>query len=312
MFPSPWNLQGGTGGISLQGGTGVQQASPIQVQGTAPTAPQVQGYTTGGTATGGAIASGPSAADIAAQQTAAQVSDLQSQIVARRQQANQIFDALTGAVNALAQAKRSDYETGYNQNVQRAGEDFTQQGDQLNNTYAARGLGDSSYRINAFDQAGQAYTRSLQDMGNTRNTDLANIGSTAASQQAAIGSDRASVNNTPISQIGVRADGSYDVTALQNARDQLDQRIQAATVQQAQLNTPQGYRGQLDQIAPNNQINSQLQSALGGLIKAAIPQNVKDKIASTLISNYAPDQSQLWEQYYQQQQTQQEPTVQNA
>jgi hypothetical protein len=308
MFPSPWQLQGGT---NVQVGTGIQQADPgYQVQGTT-SGGTSEGYTTGGS-TGGYTSSGPSAAEIAAQQQAQQVSDLQSQIVARRQAANQIFDALTGAVNALAQEKRSNYEQGYSQNVQRAGEDFTQQGDQLNNTYAARGLGDSSYRINAFDQAGQAYNRTLQDMGNQRNSDLANIGATAASQQASIGSDRASVNGTPLEQIGVRSDGSYDVTALQNARDQLDQRIQAAQVQQAQLNTPSGYRGQLDQIAPNTQLNTQLQNALSGLIKAAVPQSVKDKLANTLISSYDPANAAYWQDVYNQGQNQQEKTVQNA
>lgn len=242
----------------------------------------------------GGAAAGPSAADIAAQQQAQEVAALRNDIIGRRQRANAIFDALTGAVNSLAQEKRGQLEAQFQQNSQRAQEDFITKGDELNSVYAARGLGDSSYRVNAANLASRDYQRTFQDLVGGRDAGLAKVGAEAVGTQAQIAADRNSVNSRNLNEIN-------DPNALRELRNQTEDRVNKADVQSAQFGTDAGFRGRLDQIAPYAGINDALKSALTGLIQSATPKPVKDKLAGALISNYAPGDAQIWQQFYDEQ-----------
>lgn len=301
---SVWNPQGGavnTLQAAPSSGLRVQSAPTNSAQLLQPTTAPAYGQrlsspgarTSAGVVapSGGQAAGGASASDIAAQQQAAEVAGLRNEIISRRQRANSIFDALTGAVNALAQEKRGQLDAQFNQNTQRATEDYVTKGDELNNVYAARGLGDSSYRINAADLAGRDYQRTTQDLGSQHEQGLAQTGAEASGTQAQIGADRGSVNN-------INLDELTDVTSLRDLRSQIDDRIRKAEVQQSQFGTDAGFRGKLDQIAPYNGSNDALKSALNGLIQSATPKPVKDKLANSIISTYAPGDAQIWQQYY--------------
>lgn len=252
------------------------------------------GVVGGGARTGGGAAGG--GAQTAAQQ--AQIGGLRNEIIARRERANSIFDALTGAVSALAQEKRGQLESQFQQEQTRATEDFTTKGDELSRIYAARGLGDSSYRVNALDKASQEYQRAIQDLGQQKQTGLAKVGSEAAGAQARIGADKGALGAIRLDEVGRKPDGTYDVNALVELRNNLDERIRNAEVQQTQFGTEAGFRGQLNQIAPYGGTVDALKSALTSLAQSAAPTVVKDRIATALIGNYAPQEGGVWQNFY--------------
>lgn len=316
--PSVWQQPYGTGTVKLGG---VTVDNPMRLEKTKalpssgqpaavsspaapiPTASSPMTRSGGQAALGGG---GPSAADVAAQQQAQELAGLRNEIISRRERANSIFDALTGAVQALAQEKRGGLEQQYQQETGRALEDFTDKGDELQRVYAARGLADSSYRINAVDKASRDYQRSLQDLGSAREKGLSDVGSEASGSLARIGADRGAVNAQDLGEIGRKEDGTYDTNALRELRNQLDARIREAEVQQSQFGTAQGFRGRLDQIAPYNGIGDSLRSALATLIQSATPTVVKDRLASQLIANYAPSDSAAYQKFYEDQKKQTE------
>lgn len=248
----------------------------------------VQGAATGG---GG----------IAQAQDTQQIAGLRNEIIARRDRANSIFDALTGAISALAQEKRGGLEQQFQQQQQQATEDFTNQSGQLARAYRGRGIGDSSFKVNALDAAGNQFQRAIQDLGSQRQSGLAKVGSESEVALARLGADRGSLAGINIDEVGRRDDGTVDITKLAELRDSLDDRIRQAQVQQTELGTESGFRGKLDQIAPYGGTTEALRGALNSLIQAAVPKAVKDRLASAIISNYAPTDAGVWQQYYEEQ-----------
>lgn len=242
--------------------------------------------------TGGGGYSGGGGVDQGTAQQSAEAENLRSEIISRRDRANAIFDALTGAVSALAKAKRSELESQFTNEQQTATQDYSNQGEQLNRVYAARGLGDSSYRVNALDQAAQAFQAALSQLGQEKQSGLAEIGAQAQGQLGAIQADRGSIEDLRLGELG------DDVGSLRELRNSLDDRIRQAEVQQGTLNTPEGFRGRLAKIAPSGGASNALKAALDSLVNSATPKKVKDTLAQSIIANYDPDNGQFWKNYY--------------
>lgn len=281
LAPAPYSAVGMLGGATLGASTTNTPPPPA-----APTAPPSGG---GRAAAGGPTGSSP------------QVAALRADIIARRERANSIFDALTGAVQALAQEKRGGIEGDFAREQGRAIEDSTNQLNTVARTYRGRGLGDSSYKVNALDEGATAQARALEDLGRQRESGLTQVGSEAETALARINADRGSVGGIDLAQVGRREDGTYDVNQLAELRNSLDERIREAEVQQTQFGTQAGFRGKLEKIAPYGGTVDTLKSALSSLVQSAAPKVVKDRLASAIISNYAPTDAQTWTNFYEEQ-----------
>lgn len=315
MMPNIW-LQGSS--PSLQGSQPRLQGSSPSLQGSSPslqvtanpfgggrlTQPSGSGYVAGastGTSSGGGGGGAPSAGDVASQQQAQQIASLKEEIIARRQRANSIFSALTGAVQALAKSKRGELEEGYVKETEGAEEDFTRQSQLIAGRYRGRGLGDSSYKSYALEDAGEDYEGTLEDLGQARQSGLAQVGSDTDTLLAQLSADKASVNYDKLNEVGKRDDGTYDPQKLIELRSKIDERIRELGVQQSQLKTSKGFRGSLDKIAPYGGITDSLRNSLTALANSAAPKIVKDRLANTIISNYAPTDAQTWTNFYEEQ-----------
>lgn len=246
----------------------------------------------GGSAGGGAAGGGGLGAG------SPQVAELRSEIAARRERANSIFAALTEAVSALTKEKRSGIESDFAREQGEALEDYTSQSNTLARTYRGRGLGDSSFKVGALEEAGDEYSDTLADLGRQRQAGLAQTGSEADIALARINADRGSVSDIDLGEIGRREDGTYDVNQLVSLKNDLDNRIREAQVQRSEFRSQKGFRGRLDEISPYKGTTTALKSALQSLVKTATPQSVKDKLASAIINNYAPDDAGTWQNFY--------------
>lgn len=302
MMPNLWGTQ-----PNLQGSSNLTQTQPtLQASNTGTgnqrlgTLSPSAGYTQGASTapTGGAA---PSASQIAAQQQAQQIATLREEIMSRRQRANSIFSALTGAVQALAQEKRGELEQGFAKESAGAEEDYTRNSQLIANRYRGRGLGESSYKEYALEDAGEDYQGTLEDLGAARQKGLSQVGSDTDSLIAQLNADKESVNYDPIAEVGKREDGTYDPQKLIELRSKIDERIREAGVQEAQLKTGAGFRGSLDKIAPYGGIVETMKNSLAALAKSAAPKVVKDRIAETIIGNYAPSDAGTWRSFYEEQ-----------
>lgn len=260
-----------------------------------------QGGPGGGGAVGGASTGGGGGGGIAGAQNAQQVASLRNEIIARRDRANSIFDALTGAVSALAAEKRGQLESQFEQESGQAASNYGETSGQISRAYRGRGLGDSSYRINALDKASQDYQRTVQDLTAQRGSGLAKVGAEATGVLARAQADRESLGGIRLDEVGRRDDGTYDVNKLVELRNDLDNRIREASVQQTELGTEAGFRGKLDQIAPYGGTTNALKASLNSLLQAAVPKVVKDRLAAQLIGTYAPTDATVWQEYYDEQ-----------
>lgn len=224
----------------------------------------------------------------------AEVASLRDEIISRRERANSIFDALTGAVSALAASKRGELEKGFQREQQTATEQFGTQSKDISRAYRGRGLGESSYRINALEDAGKAFQGALAQLGEQRTAGLGEIGGQLAGQLARIKADRGSMADLNLDELG------DDVGSLRQLRNNLDERIREAEIQQATARTPEGFAGQLNKVAPYGGTTNALKGALDSLLKSATPQTVKSALAQQIISNYDPDNEAFWKNYYEQ------------
>lgn len=259
----------------------------------------------GGGQTGGGTDPAAAAEAQRKAEEAARIQGLRDEISARRQRANTIFDSLTAAVQNLAKEKRGELEGSYNQQQAAATDQFGQQSNLIANRYRGRGLGDSSYKTYALEDAGESYNATVQQLGRERQQGLADVGGYLTEQEARIGADRQAANYDDLTQVGLREDGTYDANALIELRSKLDERIREAEVQQAQTTTNAGFRGRLDQVSPYSGAVDTLKSSLAALARSAAPSTVKDRIAQTLIGNYAPEDGSTWTNFYQEEQKKQ-------
>lgn len=297
MLPDIWNQP--LNASSLQGGSATRLQNTASGQDLQPTAQPI-GTLGGGGGGGGGNAppggdnlGGGSLYTSPGAPVGGDIANLKEEIMSRRSRANSIFEALTDAVTSLAKERRGQIEGQYKEQSNRAVEDFTDKGDELRRVYAARGLADSSFRVMGEDRAGRDYSRALTDLGSQRSTGLAQVGQEAVGQRARIGADRESLNDFNLDEIG------DDEQALTSLRDTLDKRIREAQIKKAELNTAEGFRGKLDKIAPYTGVNKVLKASLSSLVGLATPKVVKDRIAGALIKNYASEDFDYWNEYYQ-------------
>lgn len=298
---------GSGGGLTQQGGSyyaggltynnGGQMAPRISP----PPAPPVPGSgQTLGASTGGG-GGGDSEAQLEAQrkaEEAARVQGLRDEITARRQRANSIFETLTAAVQNLAKDKRAEFEKSFADQQKSATDTFEQESGLIANRYRGRGLGDSTYKTYALEDAGESYENTVTQLGRERKAGLADIGAATDEQLARIGADRQATSYDNLLEVGRREDGTFDPAELIKLRAKIDERIRDAEVQQAQVKTSGGFRGSLNQIAPYSGAVDTLKASLSQLARSAAPKQVKDRIAQTLIGNYAPQDGNTWTKFY--------------
>lgn len=231
---------------------------------------------------------------------AAQSAQLRNEILSRRARANAIFDALTNTVNAIAQERTGELESDFGRQVgsiQQQAEDTS--GDLLN-AFGSRGLLDSSYRINAQERAAREASGAVDELGRARGAGLADIGRFVSGTRGGLEATREGINAIDLNQFG------DDPNALAKVRDQLDQRIRELQTTQAETQTGRGYRQSLRQAVPNlRDLAGPVKQALDSLVRAAVPANVKQALASGIInSSPDPEERLLWQRYFDQVQQQ--------
>lgn len=204
---------------------------------------------------------------------------------------NNLYNILTNDISTLTQERRSQLESNYGEQNTDLTKQYEKASGVLPNAFSARGIRDSSYYENAATDAADTYTKSQKQLQSDKEQKLADLGRTYAGQMAGIQAGRGSIAGYNPSFYGTEAD-------LAGARNNFDTQIGQLTQQHAGLGTDQGYRGQLNAIAPIKSTGAaDLQAQLQKITQSSIPGFAKETIAKGLIKQSGQDPA-YWEDYY--------------
>jgi len=204
---------------------------------------------------------------------------------------NNLYNILTNDINTLTQDRRNQLEANYGEQNADLTKQYEKAAGVLPNAFSARGIRDSSYYENAATDAADTYTKSQKQLQSDKEAKLADLGRTYSSQMAGIQAGRGSIAGYNPNFYGTEAD-------LAGARNTFDSQIGQLTQQHAGLGTDQGYRGQLNSIAPIKSTGAaDLQAQLQKITQSSIPGFAKDTIAKGLIKQSGED-PKYWEDYY--------------
>lgn len=246
--------------------------------------PYAQG---GGGGGGGGYAYDPYAAQAAKLKT-----DIQQKIQAYKSVYDSLFGDIDNSVKSQLDSGNSEYDRQLNDLNTAFGKTQAQQGQ----IYAARGLGSSSYNIDAQNEAANTYQTNVDAINKARQDYQANLGKFAATNKASLGANRSAFDNLDLN--------SYGASDLASLNSNLDQSLASANQQRASLMTNPQYMGELQKIAPTqNQGTAQLASKLQTLITSSAPLFAKKQIAQGLIksANLTDKNAQdYWNNYFQQ------------
>ena len=200
-----------------------------------------------------------------------------------------VYDAIYGdidvaandQISALTERNAMENKTLTNQ--------FATEFPKIGNAYGARGVYDSSYRMDAENAAQTGFNDELARVGMGFKEDLGKVGKYVAGARAEVGAGRTTLDNI-LRQIAE----TDDPDQLMTLRAKLEEKQNQLNVSRAGMLNQSGYLGQLNEIAPANDRISSLTTSLGNVMNSAIPASLKRSIGTQLINNAAlpPAQAQ--------------------
>jgi hypothetical protein len=205
----------------------------------------------------------------------------------RARRANQIFDALFGDLNRVLADRRQQIQDQFGREREAATSQFETELPQLGAAFAARGLADSDFRTDAEAGAAREFQQQLEGLGREETGLLADLGRFGGETRAQLEADRASLGDV---QRGIRrAQRAGDVQALEQARDDLNQRIEQLRIQRAGFGTERDFVRQLDEAAPARGAVADIRAQVSNILQAQAPLAVRRQVANALIQNAGLD-----------------------
>lgn len=281
------SLQGSGG--SLQGGSVVPlQGSSATIQGSSP---NLQGSTLDPNAlrvvdapAAPAAVALPSAADLAAAKAAAKLEALRGDIRGKQDPILAAYEALFGELDTLARTRAGDIETAAGANVGKLTEGYTGALPGIDSSYASVGAYDSTNRGDARDTAKKGYETSVEEVGKTKQSDLAKVGQYADEQKSNWNADKDSILRL-IGRVG-ETENEQD---LYNARNEVENKLGTLGATRSTLNTDAGARGKLTELtgdagrfdAIKGSLDNIINSSMSGGVKSAAVQAVTQSAGLT-------------------------------
>ena len=198
---------------------------------------------------------------------------------------NQMYDLIYRDLADLTQSRRGELEKSYGEQQKGLTGQYEETARALPQQYGAAGIRNSSYYENAAQRASDAYTQSLTQMEQDKQSKLGELGKFYETTMGQFQAGQQGVARTPQTITGTQAD-------VQAAQSQLDQALQGLAGQRSGLKTNQQYVQSLQGIAPSQNTGAdQLKKMLGDLAVSSIPEFAKQTIAKGKIQQSGQDQA---------------------
>jgi len=200
-----------------------------------------------------------------------------------------VFNEVFGKVDALAADKANQIRQNYD--LQRTGlqGNYADTSQGIDNSLAARGVLNSSYRAGQQGTALKAFNDANTGITQNENQDLGSVGSFVTQQKAQLDAAKPNVNPNDYT----------NVSDLLSVKDAVDSALGTLGVTGAGLDTNPQNIAQLSAIAPKQEAGSgALKAQLDRLAGTNAPDEAKLAIATQAISDSGADPSQ-WLDYFQ-------------
>jgi hypothetical protein len=202
-----------------------------------------------------------------------------------------VYNALYSDVGGAAADKANQVNQKYDTENKTLTDQFNSNFGQIGQGFAARGAYDSSYRINAEDQAQNAFGNAMAQQGNAKQSDLAGVGQFLAQSRGQIDAGKGSLG-----LVEQQIANATDVNEVVNLQNTLNAKLAELQGQQSGAQTQNYYLGQLNQQVPSTSALPQLQQSLANVMSSKVPPQVKRSIAEQLIAGATlsqPEKDQL-------------------
>lgn len=204
-------------------------------------------------------------------------SALIQEILAKRAVVDQAYKALFGDIDAVARERAKEIESTAGENVNKLTDQYLASIPGIDNSYAAVGSFDSTYKGDARKGADDAFKSSTAEVGKNKEADLAKVGSYVSENKAKYGAEKDSI----LKMID-RANETTDEGDLREARNQIESSLAGTNAARGALKTDEGARGELSKITADNgrfesikdSLDKVMQSSLSGAVKSAAVQAV--------------------------------------
>lgn len=213
-----------------------------------------------------------------------------------------VYNGLFGQVDNYAKDATSrlqqSYDTQQNQDIN----NFNKAQGLTTSTYAARGIGDSSYLGDAMGQNSNDFNNALAQQALNRDAQLSQIGRQATTQKAQLQAQLQAQRDAYAPYLQNLS--QYGVADLKSLQNNLASAIGSANVTGAGLGTSSDYINKLNAITPlESQASAQLATKLKNLTLSSAPAQAKKYIAMGLIkANTLNDANanSYWQSYFDQ------------
>jgi hypothetical protein len=224
-------------------------------------------------------ASGDSAQAAADAKHAANLQSLRSDIATFVSQLTGMYHDITGKIDTATSDAANQTVKTYADQEGSTTQQYNDQVPGLNFGYYANGIGDSTYRGQALDNAGNALKGSIAQIENNKTSDLQKIQQTSAAKKAGYAADEANLGNV---MGGANIDDSE--SNLQGTRADLMTKMSATQADMPNYNTGAQFSADLKAAAPTKDVQPVI-DALTKVIKGQAAQPIKQQVANQILNN---------------------------
>lgn len=262
------------------GGFRIQTPGAVGAPGIVGGAPlDENGIATGANTANGSFTSDPTV--LAQRQALARVQKLRGDIKGRAPELEAAFNALFGDMDNLARDKSAEIERKAGENINDLTGQYTASIPGIESSYAALGAGDSTDTRDAKISAKTGYEKSVKQVGDNKDADLAKVGQYANESKAKWSADKDSML-----RLISRVDETENEGDLNTARNEVENKLGTLNADRATLTTDAGARGKLSEITKDGGRYEAAKAALDNVLKSSLSGGVK-QAAVEAISNSA-------------------------
>lgn len=240
--------------------------------------PQPQIQTGGGY--GGGDGGYAAAAAAQAARDAAERNSLLDEIRGMSPRAQALFADIFNRIKGVATDRRNKIDKKYNEQDASYVDTYQKAVPQIDNAFAALGIGNSTYAGDRIDEAKGALDTSLKKSGEDRRADLADIGNWEASQRGAFQADQNNINDA----IG-RSEGVQDVSTLRDARNNLTTTVNNIGGKRQALNDDGAAIANLNSVAGRSANFDSAMKSLDGVMASSMDVGTKNAAKQALLDN---------------------------